>query len=148
MCHGTGLPAAGSVVSALRSVLEAGPPPTWLPGSYRTRARCPAARPRHGAGLAPLALHFLDDSRATWHALLAGGALFGLGAAALYRQRAWEEAALCALGLWLLAAPFVLHFRMETAVWTHLLVGAAVALDAAWSLIVALTHPPGGARTA
>lgn len=93
--------------------------------------------------VAPLLLDFVGDARAAWHALLAGALLFTLSAAALHRQRSWEELAVLALGLWLIAAPFVLGFQPGPAGAAHQAIGALVVVDAAWNLVAAWRHPTG-----
>jgi hypothetical protein len=89
-----------------------------------------------GAALivSPLGFDFIGDPRSAWHALGAGAALFALGAAALNQHRTWEEAALLLLGVWLLAAPFLLHFANAAATWTHLATGTVLVADVLWTL--------------
>lgn len=93
--------------------------------------------------VAPLLLDFVGDARAAWHSLLAGALLFTLGAAALHRQRSWEELAMLLLGLWLIAAPFLLGFEPGPAGGAHQAIGGVVVIDAAWNLVAAWRHPAG-----
>jgi len=59
-----------------------------------------------------------------------------LATAALMRPRLWEEWVNLALGLWLIAAPFVLGFGADqVAAINHILLGMLVTADALWALM-------------
>ena len=59
-----------------------------------------------------------------------------LATAALMRPRMWEEWVNLALGLWLIAAPFVLGFGADrVAAINHILFGILITADALWALM-------------
>jgi len=59
-----------------------------------------------------------------------------LATAALMRPRMWEEWVNLALGLWLIAAPFVLTFGTDRlAAINHILIGMLITADALWALM-------------
>jgi hypothetical protein len=64
-----------------------------------------------------------------------GAVVAVLATAALMRPRLWEEWVNLALGLWLIAAPFVLGFGADqVAAINHILLGMLVTADALWAL--------------
>jgi hypothetical protein len=97
-----------------------------------------------GAALvvAPTALGFADLPEASYNSFVAGAALFGIALLALVQFELWEEWLNGAIGLWLIASPWILGFAdHETAMWTHLAVGAASAILAAIELWEEHLHP-------
>lgn len=86
--------------------------------------------------LSPWFAQFADLQDATVSAVLAGLVLLIFAQLALARLEVWEEWVNLVLGLWLVAAPWVLGFgdRPEAA-WTHIVLGALAAILAATELI-------------
>lgn len=78
---------------------------------------------------------------------LAAGIVIGLIAiAALVSFAQWEEWINLLLGVWVLISPWVLGFTgIAGAMWTHVVIGLAVAVLAAIELWLVMRHPP--ART-
>jgi hypothetical protein len=76
-----------------------------------------------------------------------GGIVIGaIAIAALVSFAQWEEWLNLLLGLWLLISPWVLGFTGNAgAMWTHVVIGLAVAALAAIELWLVQRHPP--ART-
>ena len=76
-----------------------------------------------------------------------GGIIIGaIAIAALVSFAQWEEWVNLLLGLWLLISPWVLGFTGNAgAMWTHVVIGLAVAALAAVELWLVQRHPP--ART-
>lgn len=65
------------------------------------------------------------------HSYAIGIAVAVFALAALYRFYRWEEGVNLVLGLWLVAAPFVLNFsNVEPALWNHVVVGILIGVDA------------------
>ncbi|NBJ13457.1 SPW repeat protein [Microvirga arsenatis] len=83
----------------------------------------------------PWLVGFRDVQVATWNAGLCGLAVGLMAALAITELQEWEEWVNAALGLWTAAAPWALGFAgVTTAMWTHVLVGLAVAVLAAVGL--------------
>ncbi len=60
--------------------------------------------------------------------------VFAFGA--LYQFRMWEEGINLVLGLWLIAAPFLIGFAGSTAaMWNHIIFGVLIAGDAVWVML-------------
>lgn len=77
---------------------------------------------------------------AAWDGYIFGALIVLLSGAALRQPQAWEEWTNLVIGLWVIAAPFVLGFTAEAAAtWNHIIVGVVVGADALWA---ALTRPP------
>lgn len=77
---------------------------------------------------------------AAWDGYIFGAIVALLSGWALRQPQAWEEWLNLVIGLWLIAAPFVLGFTTETAaLWNHVVVGLVVGADALWA---ALARPP------
>lgn len=69
-----------------------------------------------------------------WNGYFSGAlvALFSLWA--LVKPEKWEEWLNFAIGLWIIAAPFLLGFTTVTdAFWNHLAVGTLIVIDALWA---------------
>ena len=90
--------------------------------------------------LSPAILGYAEaGTLAAPHSYAIGIAIAAFALAALYRFYRWEEGVNLALGLWLIAAPFVLGFsHIDAAAWNHVIVGVLVALDA---LMVLMRRP-------
>jgi hypothetical protein len=96
--------------------------------------------------LSPWVLAF-SAGAATFNALIAGLVIGLIAIGTLVAFAQWEEWVTLVLGLWVLVAPFVLGFTADAmAMWTHILVGLAVAILAAVELWSVMHQPP--ARTA
>lgn len=75
-----------------------------------------------------------------WAPVLLGVAVIVFAIAVLRKTQVWEEWILLALGVALIAAPFVLGYAaVTTAMWNSVIMGLLVGADSAWSLF-ALTH--------
>jgi len=71
----------------------------------------------------------------TYNAVIAGLIIGVVAIAALFAFAQWEEWVNLVLGLWVIASPFVLHFTSDVgALWTHVVIGLAVAVLAAIEL--------------
>ena len=85
--------------------------------------------------LSPWLVGFTWEPNAKWSAHIGGAIIIGLALAELFAFKAWEEWINCALGVWLLFAPWVLGFSEHTAALsTHFIIGLATIILAAWSL--------------
>lgn len=86
--------------------------------------------------LAPIVGVGAATGAAAWNAY-ATGALIGLFSIwALVKPEQWEEWINLVVGLWVIAAPFLLVFTGDTAaLWNHLIVGVVVASDALWAAV-------------
>jgi hypothetical protein len=92
--------------------------------------------------LSPWLLGYAADAYAVWHACIAGIVIVLLAAGALLAFRQYEEWANLAVGLWTLAAPWLLGFSAVTAaMWTHVIVGIVAAVLAASTLWFAGNRP-------
>jgi len=88
-------------------------------------------------------------SLAMWSTLVAGLVLIAMSALAIWKQKAWEEWLLLALGVWLLVAPFALGFLgLTNAAINSVVMGVLVGGDAIWSLINIRGHGGHGGRPA
>lgn len=70
-----------------------------------------------------------------WNSYIMGALVVIFSIAALVNHKLWEEGVNVAIGIWLIAAPFVLgYFFGESlgAGWNQLFVGLLLALDALW----------------
>jgi len=82
-----------------------------------------AINPPDGTGLALLMTNFVAS----------GAAAIILGAAALFYFRKWEEWLDIALGVWLVASPWVLGFTYaQSAMWTAIACGIVIAAMGIW----------------
>lgn len=78
-----------------------------------------------------------------WAPVLLGVAVIVFAVAVLRKTQVWEEWILFALGVALIATPFLLGYAGITlAMWNSVIMGLLVGADAAWSLFV-LTHQGG-----
>ena len=69
-----------------------------------------------------------------WNGYLAGSLVALLSFRALVKPEKWEEWINFAIGLWIIAAPFLLGFtNVPDALWNHLAVGALIVIDALWA---------------
>jgi hypothetical protein len=85
--------------------------------------------------LSPWYLGYIDIAAAAWNAWIAGAitALVAVGALVAFHE--YEEWANLVVGLWTVAAPWVLGFSAATAaMWAHVIIGIVIALLAAGSM--------------
>lgn len=76
------------------------------------------------------------DDVAAWNSYLTGAFVVVLSAAAIVRVRSWEEYTNLLVGLWLVAAPFSLHFADQgDAMWNQMIVGAVISIASGWVLL-------------
>lgn len=72
---------------------------------------------------------------AAWDSYILGIAVAIFAVAALADRRVWEEWINLVLGIWLIIAPFLLGFHMETAATAnHVVLGILIAGDAIWAM--------------
>jgi hypothetical protein len=78
---------------------------------------------------------------AAWNAGFVGAVIFVLSIAAIVRFAQWEEWINLVLGLWVVISPWVLGFAaMATAMWGHVVIGAAIVVLAALELWMSDFH--------
>lgn len=95
--------------------------------------------------VSPWVLGFEGNAVALWNSVILGVVLAVASGAALVKFHEWEEWADMAMGLWLVAAPWLLGYAaLATPTWNHVLVGLAAIAMAAWS-IWHFRHQPGRA---
>ncbi|MGR9221296.1 SPW repeat protein [Rhizobium leguminosarum] len=96
-----------------------------------------------GLGLlvSPWLLSFATETHAVWNASLIGAAIAVIAAAALYASYEREEWVNLVLGIWTVAAPWVLGFVGEAAMWVHVVAGLIVAVLAAASIWFSHNRP-------
>ena len=93
--------------------------------------------------VSPWLVGFRDVQAASWNAWICGVAVLVFAVAAATELQEWEEWVNGALGLWTIAAPWVLGFAgTAVAMWTHVGVGLAVAILAAVELWLIHSDPP------
>ena len=86
--------------------------------------------------LSPWLMDYSTLSHAAWNAYIIGAALVVFEAAALAYSTIWEELLDMALGVWLLASPFVLGFvAQQAAAMNAVIVGVIVIILAVWGLL-------------
>jgi MFS family permease len=85
--------------------------------------------------ISPWMMGFLADTMPTRNAWLVGAVLAVIAIAALFAFAEWEEWVNLALGLWLIAAPWVLGFTGNVSAFqTHLVLGLLTAAVSAWAV--------------
>ena len=85
--------------------------------------------------LSPWFLGFRAENGATWNAWITGGVIAVIALMAALQTYDWEEGVNLLAGLWALVSPWVLGFSgVSYAMWTHVAVGAIVAVLAAGEL--------------
>jgi hypothetical protein len=85
--------------------------------------------------LSPWALGFQGETTPMMNAVIVGIALAAAALGAIFVPRAWEEWTEFALGLWLIASPWVLGFRtLREAMLSTVITGIIIAALAAWVL--------------
>ncbi len=92
--------------------------------------------------LSPWVLGFSGEASAAWNAWLVGAVVALIAGIAVIAFREYEEWANLALGLWAIAAPWILKFSdLGAATIAHLVIGALVAALAAASLWFTTNKP-------
>lgn len=92
--------------------------------------------------LSPWFLGYSVEASAAWHAWIAGAAVALIAAGALFAFHAYQEWANLVVGLWTIAAPWVIGFSaVAAALWAHVIVGVIVAALAAGSLWLSGNRP-------
>jgi general stress protein CsbA len=87
------------------------------------------------------------ESMAAANGYIFGAVIAAVSAVALFWEQRWEEWVDVVLGLWLIAAPFVLGFTHDSmAMWSSMIIGLFIAADALWAALTAKpaeepTHP-------
>jgi hypothetical protein len=85
--------------------------------------------------LSPWALGFQDSTAAMSNAVVIGLALIAAALGAIFVPRAWEEWTEGALGLWLIASPWVLGFSTQrNTMLAAVVTGGVVLALALWTL--------------
>ena len=78
----------------------------------------------------------LDLQTITWNFVLVGFAAVVVAGAALYAPQAWEEWVAVALGVWMIASPWVLGFSTVTVLmWLAVICGAIITVMAVFVLL-------------
>jgi len=85
--------------------------------------------------VSPWIFGFAAEGRPAWNAWVVAVLLGVLAVGTLTLFAEWEEWANLALGLWLIASPWILHFaNAMTATRTHLIMGVLIAVASAWAV--------------
>jgi len=96
--------------------------------------------------LSPWVLGFRSDQHASWNAWICGAVIAVLAIGALSMFQEWEEWLNLIVGLWVVAAPWVLGFAaIMAAMWAHVVIGLLVAAAAAWEIWEVRHHPQAAA---
>lgn len=86
--------------------------------------------------LSPWALGFSAETAAMANTVVVGIALVAVALGAIFVPRAWEEWTESALGVWMIASPWVLGFSaLGVATRSAVATGIAVTALAAWTLV-------------
>lgn len=76
------------------------------------------------------------NDTAAWNAYLTGTVVVVVAAAGIVRVRLWEEWTNLLVGLWLVIAPFSLHFTdQQGAMWNQIIVGVLVSIASGSALL-------------
>lgn len=93
--------------------------------------------------LSPWIFGFVPETAASWNAWLSGIVVAGLAIAALAAFAEWEEWVNLAVGLWVIASPWLVGLSQNAAATRdHVVVGALVAAVAAARLWFVHQWPP------
>ena len=85
--------------------------------------------------ISPWVLGFAAEQYASWNAWVCAAVvgLVAMGAISLFKE--WEEWLILLVGVWLIAAPWVLGFSALTAALSaHVVLGLLIAVAAAWEI--------------
>jgi hypothetical protein len=83
------------------------------------------------------------ESAAALNGFLFGSVIIVISVAVLTKFFAWEEWISFAIGLWLIAAPFIFGYAAGLLMWNSVVIGLFIAGDALWS-VVYNSRQPGG----
>ena len=82
--------------------------------------------------ISPWLIGFEAEQMATWTAIIGGAVIAAMAVAAFMRLAEWEEWTNLVAGLCVVASPWLIGFTaVARAAWTHIIIGAVVALLAA-----------------
>lgn len=85
--------------------------------------------------ISPWIMGFVGETMPAWNAWIVAVALAVVAFAALSAFAEWEEWVNLLLGIWLMAAPWVLGFTGNfNAFWTHIVLGVLTATVSAWAV--------------
>lgn len=85
--------------------------------------------------ITPWVLGFAAEQNASWNAWISGILVGAVAIGALSFFKEWEEWVNLVLGLWVIAAPWILGFAAITAAMTaHVVLGLLIAASAAWEI--------------
>ena len=86
-------------------------------------------------GLSPWLAGQQDDQAVMWNAILVGALVLGLAQLEYVSLQRWEEVGEIALGLWLIASPFIFGYAdADDLRYWHFVLGAVVVLLAIFEL--------------
>jgi hypothetical protein len=92
---------------------------------------------------------YADQVAPTFNAWYSGFAIMALAVAAMFEFARWEEYLNIAVGLWLVASPFLLGYAaMDAITTTHLTVGVIVTALAGYEVYSRLRETTGTRKTA
>ena len=93
--------------------------------------------------VSPWLIGFEAEGMATWTAIIGGAVIAIMAVAAFMRLLEWEEWINLVAGLCVAASPWLIGFTaVARAAWTHIIIGALVALLAAFELWRMRGTPP------
>lgn len=93
--------------------------------------------------ISPWVLGFAGNSMAMSNAVVIGLVLAAVALGAVVMPSAWEEWAEGALGLWTVAAPWIVGFAgLRDAMLAHVVIGLVVVALAAWTLATDAEYTP------
>ena len=85
--------------------------------------------------ISPWVVGFIADTTPSWNAWIAAIVLGAFAVMTLSAFAEWEEWVNMAVGLWLIASPWLLGFMANTnAMWTHVILGICTAALSAWAV--------------
>jgi hypothetical protein len=92
--------------------------------------------------LSPWLFGYAADAVAVWHACIAGIVTVLIATGALVAFQKYREWANLIVGVWIVAAPWVLGFTvLAAAMWSHVIAGVTIVAIAATSLWLANDRP-------
>lgn len=94
--------------------------------------------------VSPWIIGFTGETLATWTAWVTGLVIAVVSVSAMFvRSAKWEDVASLVVGIWAMAAPWLLGFAtVTTALWAHVVVGALLAVLAAGEVWSDVSHKP------
>jgi VIT1/CCC1 family predicted Fe2+/Mn2+ transporter len=88
--------------------------------------------------VAPFLLGYAEVGAAMWNDVIVGGLVLALAGIRVWKpaQNRWLSWTNLLLGVWLLAAPFILTYSgVAAAMWNDVIVGIGIAVLGAWSAV-------------